>query len=211
MLTLYDFELAPNPRRARIFMAEKNIDYKKVAINLRELEQFSDAFKSVNPRCTVPALVNEDGHCFADNASIAAYLEARFPEPPLLGRSPEDKGDVAYWQARIESDGLGAVAEAFRNSNPAMANRGLPGTRPIEQIPALAERGLQRTSSFFDDLNAHLEGRAYIAANQFSIADITALVTVDFARVIKLQPTPEAHPHLFAWRKKMSERPSMKA
>ena len=211
MLTLYDFELAPNPRRASIFLAEKNIDYKKVAINLRELEQFSDTFKAVNPRCTVPALVSEEGSCFADNASIAAYLEARFPEPPLLGRTPEDKGDVAYWQARVESDGLGAVAEAFRNSNPAMAKRGLPGTRPVEQIPALAERGLQRTTAFFDDLNEHLTNHEFIAANQFSIADITALVTVDFARVLKLQPAEENHPHLCAWRERMKQRPSAKA
>jgi glutathione S-transferase len=211
MLTLYDFELAPNPRRARIFLAEKNIDYKKVSINLRELEQFSDTFKAVNPRCTVPALVNEEGHCFPDNASIAAYLEARFPEPPLLGRSAEDKGDVAYWQARIESDGLGAVAEAFRNSNPAMAKRGLPGTRPVEQIPALAERGLERAGAFLDDLNEHLAHREFIAANQFSIADITALVTIDFARVIKRQPSEEKHPHLCEWRERMKQRPSMKA
>ena len=211
MLTLYDFELAPNPRRARIFLAEKDIDYKKISVNLRELEQFSDAYKAVNPGCTVPTLVTEDGHCFADNASIAAYLEARFPKPPLLGRSAEDKGDVAYWQARIESDGLGAVAEAFRNSNPAMAKRGLPGTRPIEQIPALAERGLERAAAFLDDLNEHLAHREFIAANQFSIADITALVTIDFARVIKVQPSEEKHPHLCEWRECMKQRPSMKA
>jgi len=103
------------------------------------------------------------------------------------------------------------VAEAFRNSNPAMANRGLPGTRPIEQIPALAKRGLQRTAAFFDDLNEHLANREFIAANQFSIADITALVTVDFARVIKQQPTEESHPHLCAWRDRMKRRPSAKA
>jgi glutathione S-transferase len=203
--------MAPSPRCARIFLAEKNLQYKKVAINLRELEQFSDAFKAVNPQCTVPALVSEEGYCFPDNASIAAYLEAQFPEPPLLGRTPEDKGDVAYWQARIESDGLGAVAEAFRNSSPAMAKRGLPGTRPVEQIPALAERGLQRTAAFFEDLNHHLANREFIAANQFSIADITALVTVDFARVIKRQPTEENHPHLCAWRERMKQRPSAKA
>ncbi|MEK9812941.1 MAG: glutathione S-transferase N-terminal domain-containing protein [Bordetella sp.] len=211
MLTLYDFELAPNPRRARIFLAEKNVNYKKVPINLRELEQFSETFKAVNPRCTLPTLVNEEGHCFPDTSSIAAYLEARFPEPPLLGRSAEDKGDVAYWQARIESDGLGAVAEAFRNSNPVMAKRGLPGTRPVEQIPALAERGLERAAAFLDDLNEHLAHREFIAANQFSIADITALVTVDFARVIKVQPSENKHPHLCAWRERMKQRPSMKA
>ena len=129
----------------------------------------------------------------------------------MLGRTAEDKGDVAYWQARVESDGLGAVAEAFRNSNPAMAKRGLPGTRPVEQIPALAERGLQRTAAFFDDLNEHLANREFIAANQFSIADITALVTVDFARVLKLQATEENHPHLCAWRERMKQRPSAKA
>ena len=101
-----------------------------------------------------------------------------------------------------------AVAEAFRNGNPAMANRALPGPQDFPQIPALAERGVLRTQQFFDMLNARLADRAFIATDRFSIADITAVVAVDFARVVKHKPG-EQHPHLLRWRAAMAQRPSM--
>ena len=108
----------------------------------------------------------------------------------------------------MEFEGLLAVAEAFRNGSPAMANRALPGPQDHPQIPALAERGLVRTQQFFDMLNERLAGRDFIATERFSIADITAVVAVDFARVVKVRVT-EAHPHLMRWRAAMAERPSM--
>jgi glutathione S-transferase len=190
VITLYDCATAPSPRRARIFLAEKRVAYEAVQVDLRSGEQLGDAFRQINPQCTVPALRTEEGAVLTDNAAIAAYLEARFP------------------QSRIEFDGLLAIAEAFRNSSPAMANRALTGQVDYAQIPELAQRGLARVQAFFAMLDAHLAGRGFIAAGQFSLADITAAVAVDFARVVKVKPGDE-HPHLRRWREAMQARGTM--
>ncbi|NMM80467.1 glutathione S-transferase [Acidovorax sp. SRB_14] len=208
MITLYDCATAPSPRRARIFLAEKGVAYDTVPVDLRSGEQLGEAYRRINPQCTVPALRTEEGSLLTDNAAIAAYLEARFPEPPLLGETPEEKADIASWNWRMEFEGLLAIAEALRNSAPAMANRALTGTVDYAQIPQLAERGLARAAQFFAMLNERLAGRDFVAAGRFSVADITAVVAVDFARVVKLKPG-EQHPHLLRWRAAMAARPSM--
>ncbi len=209
MITLYDFALAPSPRRARIVLAEKNIPHETVQVNLRSGEHMGDAFRAINPQCTVPALRLDSGELLTDNAGIAAWAEATVPEPPLMGRTPFEKAEIASWQSRIEIEGLYAIAEALRNANPAMINRALPGPINYEQIPALAERGLIRTQQFFDTLNQRLEGRGFIAGDGFSIADITAIVCVDFAKVIKQRPA-DHHANLLRWQAALSQRPSMK-
>jgi len=208
MITLYDCATAPSPRRARILLAEKGVAHETVEVDLRSGEQLSDAYRQVNPQCTVPALRTDEGALLTDNAAIAAYLEARFPEPPLLGRTPMEKAEIASWQWRVEFEGLMAIAEALRNSSPAMANRALPGPANYAQIPELAQRGLARLQQFFVTLNDHLAGRDFIATDRLSIADITAVVAVDFARVVKVKPG-EQHPHLQRWRAAMAQRASM--
>ncbi len=211
MPTLYDCATAPSPRRARILLLEKGIAFDTVQIDLRAGEQFSDTFRAVNPQCTVPALCLDDGTVLTDNASIIAWAEAVQPEPPLLGRTALEKAEVASWQWRVEFEGLMAVAEALRNGSPAMAGRALPGPVGYEQIPALAERGQARIAQFFDVLDGRLAGHAFVAGEAFSVADITAVVTVDFARIVKARPDPARHAHLLAWRARMGERPSMAA
>jgi len=208
MITLYDCSSAPSPRRARILLAEKGVAHETVAVDLRNGEQLSDAYRQLNPQCTVPALRTDEGLLLTDNAAIIAYLEARFPQPPLLGSTPQEKAEIASWQWRVEFEGLLAIAEALRNGSPAMANRALPGPVDYPQIPELARRGLARAQQFFVELNERLAGHDFIAADRFSIADITAVVAVDFARVVKLKPG-EQHPHLLRWRAAMAERPSM--
>ena len=208
MITLYDCATAPSPRRARIFLAEKGVAHETVQVDLRNSEQLSGAFQIINPQCTVPALCTEDGAVLADNAAITAYLEARYPEPPLLGITPNEKAKIASWNWRVEFEGLMAVAEALRNSAPAMANRALPGQIDYPQIPELAQRGLARLQQFFVMLNEHLADRNFIATDRFSVADITAVVAVDFARIVKIKPG-EQHPHLQRWRAAMAQRSSM--
>jgi len=208
MITLYDCATAPSPRRARILLAEKGVVHETVQVDLRQGEQLSEAYRRINPQCTVPALRAEEGLLLTDNAAIAAYLEARFPEPALLGSTPAEKAEIASWQWRIEFEGLMAIAEAMRNSAPAMANRALPGPVDYAQIPALAQRGLARLQQFFVELDTRLQGRDFIAAERFSIADITAVVAVDFARVVRVKPG-EQHPHLLRWRQAMALRPAM--
>lgn len=207
-ITLYDCSTAPSPRRARILLAEKGVEHERVEVDLRSGEQLGDAYRVVNPQCTVPALRVDDGLLLTDNAAIAAYVEARFPEPPLLGVSPSEKAEIASWNWRVEFEGLLAIAEALRNSAPAMANRALPGPVDYPQIPELSQRGLARLQQFLVTLNDRLDGREFIATDRFSIADITAVVAVDFARVVKVKPG-EQHPHLQRWRAAMAQRPAM--
>jgi len=182
--------------------------HETVQIDLRTREQMGEAYRQINPQCTVPALCTDEGALLTDNAAIAAWLEAHCPHPPLLGSTALDKAEVASWQWRIEFEGLAAIAECLRNSSPAMANRALPGPVDYAQIPELAERGQTRVQQFFAMLNERLDGRDFVAAEQFSVADITAVVAVDFARVVKVKPG-EQHPHLVRWRAAMAQRPSM--
>lgn len=208
MMTLYDCATAPSPRRARILLAEKGVAHETIAVDLRSGEHLGETYRKVNPHCTVPALRTDEGPVLTDNAAITAYLEARFPQPPLLGETALQKAEIASWNWRIEFEGLLAIAEAMRNSSPAMANRALTGPVDYAQIPALAERGLARLQQFFLTLDAHLAGREFIAAGRFSIADITAVVAVDFARVVKVKPG-EQHPHLQRWRAALAQRPAL--
>ena len=207
-ITLYDCATAPSPRRTRILLAEKGVVHDTVQVDLRNGEHLGDAYRGINPQCTVPALRTEDGALLTDNAGITAYLEARYPQPPLLGTTPAEKAEIASWHWRIEFEGLMAIAEAMRNSAPSMANRALPGPVDYAQIPELAQRGLARVQKFFVTLNDRLEGRDYVATDRFSIADITAVVAVDFARVVKVKPG-EQHPNLVRWRAALAQRPSL--
>jgi glutathione S-transferase len=208
MLTLYDCATAPSPRRARILLAEKGVPHETVQVDLRQGEQFGDAFRQVNPQCTVPVLRTDEGAVLTDNAAIAAYLEARYPEPPLLGRTPVEKAEIASWHWRAEFEGLLGVAEALRNASPALVNRALPGPNDYPQIPELAQRGLARAQQFFTVLDERLKERDFIAGGAFSIADITAVVAVDVARVVKLRPA-EQLANLGRWRERLAQRPSM--
>jgi len=208
LITLYDCATAPSPRRARILLAAKGIVFETVQIDLRAGEQLGEAYRKINPQCTVPTLRTEEGVLLTDNAAITAYLEAQYPQPPMMGVTPQEKAEIASWHWRIEFEGFLPIAEALRNSSPAMANRALPGPVDYAQIPQLAERGMARVRQFLIDLDARLEGREFIATQQFSVADITAVVAVDFARVIKVRPD-ERHPHLLRWRQAMQQRPAM--
>jgi glutathione S-transferase len=209
MITLYDCSTAPSPRRARILLAEKGVAHETIEVDLRNGEQMGEAFRRINPHCTVPVLRTEEGLLLTDNAAITAYVEARYPQPPLLGLTPQDKAEIASWNWRVEFEGLVAIAEAMRNRAPAMANRALSGPVNYAQIPALAERGLARVQQFFVMLNERLAAREFVATDRFSIVDITAVVAVDFSRVVKVKADEQQHPHLVRWRAAMAQRPAM--
>lgn len=208
MITLYDCSTAPSPRRARILLAEKGLAHKTVQIDLRRGEQLGEAYRAINPSCTVPALRLEDGTVLGDNAAIIAWADAVQPEPALLGRGAVARAEVASWHWRSEFEGLLAVAEVLRNRSPAMAGRALPGPVDYEQIPALAERGQARLRHFFDTLDRRLQDRETLAGGAFSVADITAVVAVDFARAAQVSAGP-AWPHLWRWRLAMGQRASI--
>src|SRR2546429_9854745 len=114
-MKFYDCAVAPSPRRVRIFLAEKGLTVPTVQVDLRNCEQFSPAFRAVNPDCTVPVLELDDGTKLTDSIAICLYLEAQHPQPPLMGSGAYDRALVAEWQRRAERDGMHAMAEAFRN------------------------------------------------------------------------------------------------
>jgi len=210
MITLYDCTTAPSPRRTRIFLAEKGIEYECKQVDLTKGEQMSEAFVAINPRRAVPALVTEDGKVISENVAIATYLEERYPEPPLLGTDAYSKAMVSEWNWRCEFDGLYAIAEILRNSSPHMKGRAMTGRLNVDQIPALAKRGAARIQVFWEDLDAQLQNNAFVAGDSYSLADITAMVAVDFSRWVKVNPSLEFEA-LHAWHKKVSARKSAKA
>ncbi|HLI11877.1 MAG TPA: glutathione S-transferase [Alphaproteobacteria bacterium] len=209
-MKLYDYRPAPSPRRLRIFMAEKRIEIPTVQIDLRRGEQFSESFRAVNPQCTVPVLELDDGTVISEITAICRYLEETHPTPPLLGRDAKERALVAMWDHRMELEGFYAVAEAFRNSTPGFKGHALTGPQGYEQIPALVERGKARVKQFFQVLDQRLAECEYVAGARFSVADITAMTSVDFAGWVKLG-IPDDHTNLKRWHAAVSARPSAKA
>ena len=210
-MKLYDFPGPPSPRRVRIFLAEKGADIEKVSVNIREGEQFSEDFKKINPNCTVPVLELDDGTCISSIDAINRYLEEIYPEPPLFGRTPEERAQINDWCHYINVNGFMAVAEALRNSAPRLAGRAITGSRNVEQIPDLAERGRQRVVYFFEDLDKQLEGQNFVVGDSYSAADIGAMVVVDFATGMAKIDMPEGLSNLKRWHEQVAARPSASA
>jgi glutathione S-transferase len=209
-MKLYDGAGAPSPRRVRIFLAEKGITVPTVQVDLRNGEQFSASFRAINPDCTVPVLTLDDGTAITDAIGICVYFEAVRPLPALLGGDPRAKAIVTAAQRRAEREGLHAVVDAYRNFTPGLQGHALTGPDGYAQIAALAERGRARVKRFFETMEAALADKPFVCGPDYTIADITTLVTVDFAKRIKLA-IPEGGVHLRRWYDAVTARPSAKA
>ena len=209
-MKFYDCSTAPSARRVRIFMAEKGIGVATVQVDLRNGEQFSDAFRTINPDCTVPVLELDDGTVIADAIAICSYLEETRPEPALIGTSPQERAIITAINRQIERDGVYAAMDAFRNTTKGMKGRALPGRHDYEQIPELAARGRLRVERFFRDMDARLADRAFVGGSRYTIADISAMVLTDFAAWAKLT-VPEECTNYRRWHAAVSARPSAKA
>lgn len=209
-MKFYDCETAPSPRRVRIFIAEKGIDIETVQIDLASGEQFSDEYRAINPDCVVPALVLDDGSCITEAGAICHYLEECYPEPSLLGATPEQRAATIMWNTKAEQQGLLACAEAFRNAARGLKDRAIPGPENYAQIPELAERGRQRAAAFLTKLDKQLARHEFVAGGHYSMADITAMIVVDFATRLKI-PVPEDAAHLRRWYDTVSARSSAAA
>lgn len=209
-MKFYDCQTAPSPRRVRLFFAEKGLEVETVQVDLGGGEQFSEEFRKVNPDCVVPALELDDGSCISEVIAICQYIEDLHPEPRLLGSSPEERARVSMWNTKIEQLGLMALMEAFRNSAKGLVDRALTGPEAHTQIPELAERGRKRALHFLYRLDGQLADNAFVAGDHYSIADISALVLIDFAGWIKIA-IPDDADHLKRWYAEVSTRPSAAA
>lgn len=152
-LKLYHSPASPNSRRVRIFLAEKGLTVPLVLIDLGKAEQHSEAYRAINPRSVVPTLVLEDGTVIGEVPAIMRYLDEAYPEKPLLGATPKDKGLIAMWERRAELEGFAAVMEGVRNKVAGLKGRAIAGPHDYEQIPALVDRSVLRVKNFFTDLN----------------------------------------------------------
>ncbi len=203
-MKLYDFPVAPNPRRVRVFLAEKGIVVPTEIVDLAKLEQKGSAFTAINPLQRIPVLELDSGEVLSESVAICRYFEEFHPDPPLFGRDGLEKARVEMWQRRAELEFFFPIALAFRHSHPAMKEMEKP------QIGELVEPNRARAINFARFLDAELAKRPYLAGDFFSIADITAMVGADFARAARIV-FPEDIPHFARWRAEVSARPSASA
>jgi glutathione S-transferase len=203
-MKLYDGGRAPNPRRTRIFLAEKGITLPTEQIDLGGLQQRTPAFTAVNPLQRVPALILDDGTVITESIAICRYFEELQPDPPLFGRGALEVAQVEMWNRRVELHLLAGVSHVFRNSHPAMKEMEVP------QVPAWAEANKPRILDFMRVLDRQLAGQAFVAGPNYSVADITGMVAVDFMKPVKLA-VPDDLTNLKRWHADVSARPSAQA
>ena len=209
-MKLYDFARAPSPKRVRMFLAEKGLEVPTVQVNLREIEQFGEAFQAVSPHALVPVLELDDGTRIGETVAICRYVEETHPEPPLMGSDAKDKAIVEMWNRRAEIEGFLAVGEAVRNAEPRFEGRALAGTRGVAQIPALVERGRASALRFCAKLDRQLADNEFVAGPRFTIADITAYIAIEFGTRAGIA-IPEACGNIARWYEATSHRPSSSA
>jgi glutathione S-transferase len=203
-MKLYDGGRAPNPRRVRVFLAEKGIELPIEPVDLGAMAHKSADYTAINPLQRVPALVLDDGVIITESIAICRYFELLHPHPRLFGEAPKEVATIEMWQRRIEFQLLLQVAHVFRNSHPAMKDMEVP------QVQAWAEANKPRVMEFLDVLDRHLKDRRFVAGDRFTVADITGLVGIDFMKPAKLA-VPDALVNVKRWHAEISARPSAKA
>jgi glutathione S-transferase len=203
-MKLYDGGRAPNPRRVKVFLAEKGITVPTEQVDLGKLAHKAAAYTAINPLQRVPALELDDGTVLCESIAICRYFEHLQPEPALFGTGAKEMAVVEMWERRIEFHLLGPISHVFRNSHPAMKEMEVP------QVPAWAEANKPRVMDFLALLDRELGARRYIAGEHYSVADITGMIAVDFMKPAKLA-MPEGLNNLKRWYEGVSSRPSAKA
>lgn len=200
-MKLYDGGRAPNPRRVQVFLKEKGVEIERVQLSINDLEQKSETFSKLNPMQKVPVLELDDGTVISETVAICRYFEEIQPDPPLMGRTAVEKAVIEMWQRRMELEFLLPVAFSFRHLH--------PGAKSIEpeQVMAWGEMNQARAKKFMRFLDSELQSRPYVAGGDFTIADITGLVTCQFLKPARLAISEE-HGALKEWFERIAARPS---
>jgi glutathione S-transferase len=202
-MKLYDTNRAPNPRRVRIFLAEKGVEVPLEPIDLGKLENRQPDFLAKNPMGAVPVLELDDGTCIAESAAICRYFEGMHPKPPLMGVDARDSAVVEMWQRRMELGVAIPIMQCFQNTSDFFKSR-------IAQVPEYGAVCVENALKQLSWLDEVLGKREYVAGERYTIADITLLVGIDFGRVVQLRIPPEQK-NLTRWHEAVSSRPSAKA
>ncbi|EDQ33598.1 Glutathione S-transferase [Hoeflea phototrophica DFL-43] len=203
-MKLYDGGRAPNPRRVTVFLAEKGIDIERVPVDMGNLGHKSEEVTGLNPLQRLPVLVLDDGTALSESVAICRYLEELYPEPPLLGVDARDRAIVEMWNRRVELHFLASVAAAFRHTHPAMKEWEVP------QVAEWGEANRPKALAFLELLDKELATREFIAGDRYTIADITAMIAVDFMKPARIDK-PEHLENLMRWYQAVSSRPSAQA
>ncbi|MEP0176679.1 MAG: glutathione S-transferase family protein [Paraglaciecola sp.] len=202
-MKIYDTKTAPSPRRVRIFLAEKGIPMEYIQVDLQKGENLSPEMRAKNPVGKIPVLELDDGTCISEGASICRYFEEIQGEPCLMGSTPLEKAQIDMWHRQVELYFFGQVGMCFQHSTGYFKDR----MTPIKEYGVVAGKN---AAGFLKVLERRLGESEYIAGDSYSIADITALCALDFARVVNIKLT-EKHPNLKRWYASVSSRPSAKA
>ncbi|WP_295810015.1 glutathione S-transferase [uncultured Nitratireductor sp.] len=203
-MKLYDGGRAPNPRRVRIFLAEKGIDVPVVPVDMGALEHKSEALTRLNPLQRLPVLELDDGTVLTETVAICRYFEMLHPEPVLFGKGALGMAQVEMWQRRVEMHLFFPIAQAFRHLHPAMKEWEVP------QVQAWGEANKPKALEFLAYLDGELADRPFIAGDDYSIADITGLVSIGFMKLARIS-VPDDFDHLLRWYHTVAGRPSAKA
>ncbi len=203
-MKLYDGGRAPNPRRVRVFLAEKGISVPIEAVDIGAKAHKSEAFTALNPLQRLPVLVLDDGTVLTESIAICRYFEALQPQPVLFGGNAREQAIVEMWQRRVELHLMAAIQAVFRHLHPAMAELEQP------QVPDWGEANKARAADFLKLLDVQLGGHRYVAGDAYSVADITAMVAIDFMKPARLT-LPSDLPNVARWHAEVSARPSAKA
>jgi glutathione S-transferase len=202
-MKIYDTKTAPSPRRVRIFLAEKNIPMEYVQVDLQKGENISPQMRQKNPVGKIPILELDDGSCISEGASICLYFEELYPEINLLGKDALEKATIDMWHRQVELYFFGQVGMCFQHTTGYFKDR----MTPVKEYGVVAGKN---AAGFLHVLEKRLAVSEFIAADRFTIADITAMCAVDFARVVNIKITEE-QTHLKRWYDAVSSRASAKA
>ena len=203
-MLLYHDPRAPNPRRVRIFLAEKSVAYDTIEVLIATDQHHTVEYRRKHPLSLLPVLELEDGRIIRESMAICRYLEETHPDPNLFGVDPWERAQVEQWNRHAELELLIPIQNIFRNTNAFWQGK-------IKQAPEFAAIMTELVGARLDWLENELGQRAYMAGDRFTVADITALCAIDFGKVAKVRLQPEKHPSLIAWHARCSERPSTKA
>lgn len=202
-MKIYETKTAPNPRRVRMFLAEKDIKMEYVQVDIQKGENLTAEMRARNPLGKVPILELDDGTCIAETDAICTYFEALQPEPPLMGTSPVEKATIAMWQRQVEMALMLQVGMCFQHTTGYFKDRMTP-------FPDFGKEAGVNASKYLNILERRLERYPFIAGEEFSIADITALCAIDFGRVVDIR-LQDKHTNLQEWYGRVSQRESAKA
>lgn len=203
-MLLYHDTRAPNPRRVRIFFAEKGVAYDTIEVSIAASAHQTPEFRKKNPLALLPVLELADGRILRESMAICRYIEELYPEPNLFGADAWERAQIEQWNRHAELELLIPITQVFRNTNPYWTGR-------IKQVPEFGELAREVVAGRFDWIEGELGQRPYVAGQRFTVADITALCAIDFGKPCKIRLDAATHPNLAAWHERVSSRPSSKA